>query len=65
MVNDPDGTPVELTDERWGHILDGHPEVEPYRQQVLAAIGQPTQTLPVVKPTRRGTTSRTAAHLVG
>jgi hypothetical protein len=35
---------VELTDERWEHILnpeDGHPELEPYRDDVLRAVREP------------------------
>ena len=27
VAEDPDGRVVVLTAERWGHILDGHPEV--------------------------------------
>lgn len=40
-VTDPDGRRVELTDERWVHISDRHPEIEPYEDAVLRAIGQP------------------------
>jgi len=35
-VVDPDGRHVELTDERWQHILvdhDGHPELAGYQRR--------------------------------
>lgn len=39
---DPDGVLVELTAERWEHILSGHPDLEPFRDAVLACIASPT-----------------------
>jgi len=42
-VEDPDGRQVELTTERWEHILEPnrHPELEPYRAEVLRAVSNP------------------------
>jgi hypothetical protein len=37
-VTDPQGRIVELTAERWGHVLDIHPEVKPFRAEILRAI---------------------------
>ena len=34
--------PIRLTDERWLHILTGHPEMSIYQDEVLAAISEPT-----------------------
>jgi hypothetical protein len=34
--------PIRLTDERWSHILAGHPEMSAYHDEVLAAISEPT-----------------------
>jgi hypothetical protein len=39
------GVPIELTDERWGHITDGHPEMARRRKQVLAAVQSPDRVL--------------------
>ncbi|MBA2262929.1 MAG: hypothetical protein H0W03_09710 [Solirubrobacterales bacterium] len=33
-----------LTAERWGHIVDGHPELKVHREDVLRAIEAPTET---------------------
>jgi hypothetical protein len=46
VAEDPDGRVVVLTAERWGHILDGHPELAPYRAQLLAAVRTPTERRP-------------------
>jgi hypothetical protein len=29
---------VTLTDERWQHIVEGHPELEEFREQVLETV---------------------------
>lgn len=42
IVSAPDGTPVELTAERWEHVLAGHPDLAPYRDAVLTCITDPT-----------------------
>jgi hypothetical protein len=42
-VTDPDGRRVDLTDERWAHIIrpDGHPDLETLQDQVLEAVAHP------------------------
>jgi hypothetical protein len=32
------GVPIRLTDERWEHILDSHPELASYRENILDAV---------------------------
>lgn len=39
------GVTVVLTDERWQHILHGHPEMARRRQKVLEAVGSPDRIL--------------------
>ena len=34
-VTDPDGRRVELTDERWGHIVERHPEIDGRDDEVI------------------------------
>lgn len=38
---DPAGQPVQLTHERWQHIIDGHPELMPFQHQILEAVRAP------------------------
>ncbi len=47
-VNDPDGRQVELTRERWQHILDapGHPELSQHQAEVMRAIQEPDERRP-------------------
>jgi len=49
-VVDPDGRRVELTAERWGHIVraDGHPELAGLQSELLRAVEAPEkrQTAP-------------------
>jgi hypothetical protein len=42
----PDGRRVELTAERWRHIIacDRHPELADLQDDVLRAVTQPTRT---------------------
>lgn len=35
--------PIRLTDERWQHIVEGHPELTNNKKDVLAVISQPEQ----------------------
>jgi hypothetical protein len=44
-IRDPDGRSVALTFERWGHIVVAHPELAPYRAEVLAAVRSPHRRL--------------------
>lgn len=46
IVTAPDGMAIELTAERWDHILSGHPDLTPYRDAVLACIADPTTRRP-------------------
>ena len=39
------GVPIRLTDERWEHILDSHPELASYRETILDAIENPDYIL--------------------
>lgn len=42
-VIDPDGRSVDLTDERWAHIIEPrrHPELAPFQAEILRAVEQP------------------------
>ncbi len=44
-LNDPDGKQVELTAERWAHIVhpDSHPKMAEDQGDVLRAIEHPTE----------------------
>jgi len=39
------GVPIRLTDERWEHILDSHPELASYRETILDAVENPDYIL--------------------
>ena len=39
------GVAILLTDERWRHILDGHPELARRRQKILETVGAPDRVL--------------------
>jgi hypothetical protein len=48
-VADPEGRRVELTSERWEHIVDdfgGHPELARYQAEILRAVSEPDETRP-------------------
>jgi hypothetical protein len=48
-VVDPDGRRVDLTVERWEHIVDndaGHPELDAYRGDVMLAVSEPHEQRP-------------------
>jgi hypothetical protein len=40
-IRDPAGFEAILTDECWAHITARHPEMEPFRQQVIETIQRP------------------------
>jgi hypothetical protein len=42
---DPDGRRVELTEERWRHILAGHPELATHLEAVARAVREPDRRL--------------------
>jgi hypothetical protein len=39
------GKPIRLTDERWLHIVEGHPEMAGYMHDVLLAVAVPDMVL--------------------
>ena len=41
------GVPIRLTDERWEHILDSHPELASFRETLLDAVENPDYILAV------------------
>lgn len=43
---DPRGREILLTPERWKHIIDGHPELEAYGEDILRAVEAPTEIGP-------------------
>jgi hypothetical protein len=43
---DPDGRLVELTDERWRHIVECHPEIDGHDDGVLWAVREPDEQMP-------------------
>lgn len=49
---DPEGRPVDLTRERWDHIIGdgpnrvGHPELRSHRAAIMQAINEPSARLP-------------------
>jgi hypothetical protein len=45
VVSDPDGTFVELTKERWSHIVERHPEIGPFVELVLQAVRTPDRRM--------------------
>ena len=50
-VLDPDGRRVELTDEGWQHVIDGHPELAPLQADVMRGVHAPSRR-PGVGPSR-------------
>jgi hypothetical protein len=49
-ASDERGRDVELSQERWAHIVDAHPELEPHRAAVLNAAVAPVRRLPARRP---------------
>jgi hypothetical protein len=49
-VVDPLGRRVNLTVERWEHIVDGHPYMAPHRTDVLRAVEAPTERVAQPRP---------------
>jgi hypothetical protein len=42
---DPDGRRVELTEDRWQHILVGHPELAPHLPDIARAVREPDRRM--------------------
>lgn len=55
---DSDGRTVVLDDEGWDHILHEHPELGPYRQEIMAAVNSPGHRRPDPRPGRERYYSR-------
>jgi hypothetical protein len=49
-IRDRYGTQIELTDERWHHIVTYHPELEDCRDEVLETIRTGTRRQDAVEP---------------
>ena len=45
IADSVNGVPVCLTEERWEHILDSHPELAAYRETLLDAVENPDYIL--------------------
>jgi hypothetical protein len=41
IVKSIKNTPIRLTDERWEHIIRGHPELIDQRQKILETVANP------------------------
>jgi hypothetical protein len=41
IVRSQSGVPIRLTDERWKHMAENHPEVAPMRQEILETLAEP------------------------
>jgi len=50
LTIDPLGRTVRLTQERWKHIIDGHPYMAPFRDDVLWAVEAPTHRIEQARP---------------
>jgi hypothetical protein len=44
-VEDENGTSVQLTEERWEHLAQRHPEIERFAENVLQAVGSPDRSV--------------------
>ncbi len=40
-VSSVNGTPIRLTEERWSHIVEHHPEVERFLEEILSTVSNP------------------------
>jgi hypothetical protein len=45
VVRSVAGVPIRLTDERWAHVLVGHPELTDGREAVLVALEHPQSVM--------------------
>ena len=45
VVTSVNGVPIRLTEERWSHILEQHPELEGYQPLILTTVENPEQVL--------------------
>jgi hypothetical protein len=49
-IRDRYGNQIELTDERWRHVVTYHPELEDYKDQVLETIRKGARRQDVIEP---------------
>jgi hypothetical protein len=64
-VVDPDGRRVDLTIERWDHIVDdhdGHPELGAHIADVMLTVSEPHERAPAAAITNGGTSVGTSAQ---
>lgn len=59
IADSVNGVPIRLTDERWEHILDSHPEVGSFRETVLDAVENPDY----IPASRRGALTQSPVTL--
>ena len=45
IADSVNGVPIRLTDERWEHILDSHPDLASLRETLLDAVENPDYIL--------------------
>jgi hypothetical protein len=50
QVIDRRGNRIALTDERWGHIIEWHPELEGFEEEVLETIRKGRRTQDSIDP---------------
>ena len=41
VVRSISGARIRLEDERWEHVVERHPEMEPYRSEVIRTLSNP------------------------
>ncbi|MHB8296267.1 MAG: hypothetical protein ACYDH5_16960 [Acidimicrobiales bacterium] len=46
----PDRQPIHLSEERWAHIVEGHPELWGWRDRILSILAEPGQVVPGRRP---------------
>jgi hypothetical protein len=49
-VSDPNGRTVELTRERWMHIISRHPYMEAFADDIMRAVTEPTTIIRRPRP---------------
>jgi hypothetical protein len=49
-VTDPLGHEIYLTDERWAHVCEEHPEMQPYESEVLQTVHRGRRFQDSVRP---------------
>ena len=45
IADSVNGVPIRLTDERWEHVLDSHPELASYLETILDTVKNPDYIL--------------------